>query len=232
MRKAPLMCEILVAAVLAAGHACATETVDELLQDARDRDADATHGRELFVQYCVECHGDRGQGNAKRNIPVIARQRQAYIIKQFADIREQERAAPPMHGIMKQPALSDVQAWVDVAVYTNTLKPVTGVQVGNGKFLQLGEAMFREQCTSCHGADARGDEDGFVPSLRNQHYTYLLGEIKELGGGHRTNVDSELIRFLNSLDQEERMGLADYLSRMQGKLRDLAWLRNNGVAGD
>ncbi|MET0660467.1 MAG: hypothetical protein ABW110_20170 [Steroidobacteraceae bacterium] len=58
---------------------------------------------------------------------------------------------------------------------------------------------------SCHGDDARGDEDGFVPSLRNQHYTYLLGEIKELGGGHRSNVDPDLIRFLNSLDQEERM---------------------------
>ncbi|MET0985010.1 MAG: c-type cytochrome [Steroidobacteraceae bacterium] len=232
MRKASLMCEILIAATLAAGQAGATESVDELLQDARDRDADPKRGRELFVQYCVECHGDRGQGNAKRHIPVIARQRQAYIVKQFADIREQERTAPPMHGIMKQPALSDVQAWVDVAVYTNTLKPVTSVQMGNGKFLQLGEAMFREQCTSCHGEDARGDEDGFVPSLRNQHYAYLLGEIKELGGGHRSNVNPELIRFLNSLDQEERMGLADYLSRIQGKPRDLTWLRNNGVAGD
>ncbi|HKQ82307.1 MAG TPA: c-type cytochrome [Steroidobacteraceae bacterium] len=232
MRRTSITYPILLAALLAAGQAYATQSVDELLQDARDRDADPKHGRDLFVQYCVECHGDRGQGKARRNIPVIANQRQAYIVKQFADIREQERAAPPMHGIMKQPALSDVQAWVDVAVYTNTLKPVTGVQVGNGKFLQLGEAMFREQCTSCHGEDARGDEDGFVPSLRNQHYTYLLDEIEALGGGHRSNVDPELIRFLNSLDQTERMGLADYLSRMQGKLRDLTWLRNNGVAGD
>jgi cytochrome c553 len=210
----------------------ATEEVDELLTRARNTEPNVQNGRTLFREYCVECHGAQGQGDAKRKIPVIANQRQAYIIKQFADLHEGERAAPPMHGILKQEALDDMQAWVDVAAYVNTLPPVTKVATGNGKYVPLGEAMFREQCTSCHGDDARGDEDGFVPSLRNQHYPYLLAQIDELGAGHRTNVDEELIRFLNSLARDEKQGLADYLSRMKGKTRDLTWLRENGVPGD
>ena len=222
----------LVVGLVAAGDVVATESVDALLQDARELDPDLHRGQKLFGEYCVSCHGNRGQGNAERKIPVIANQRQAYIVKQFADLREEERVAPPMHGIVQQLPLNDVQAWVDVAAYVNSLGPVTKVQRGSGKQLQLGEAIFREQCTSCHGEDARGDEDGFVPSLRSQHYGYLLEEMAELGAGHRTNVDADLIRFISSLDQEERMGLADYLSRMRGKTRDLTSLRGNGVAGD
>jgi cytochrome c553 len=206
--------------------------VDELLQQARTLDPDVRQGQKLFREYCVQCHGTRGEGNPKRRIPVIANQRQAYIVKQFADLYEGERYAPPMHGVLRQEALREVQAWVDVAAYVNSLDPPRRGATGNGKLLALGEAIYREQCSDCHGEDGRGDEDGFVPSLRNQHYLYLLGAMADLAEGHRTNVDPELARFIGSLDEDERAGLADYLSRLKGKTRDLTWLRSNGVAGD
>lgn len=212
--------------------AAATEAVDRLLQQARDTEPDVKAGERLFTEHCAACHGPNGAGQPARNIPAIANQRQAYVIKQFADLREGEREAPPMHRALQDPALAEMQAWVNVAAYVNSLPPVNQAARGNGKFVSLGEAMYREQCSSCHGDDARGDEDGFVPSLRHQHYPYLLAEMDELAAGHRTNVDEDLIRFLSSLDADERMGLADYLSRMRGKTRNLAWLRNNGVAGD
>jgi cytochrome c553 len=213
-------------------QAQATEAVDDLLREASDLDADAGRGRTLYAENCAGCHGRRGQGDAKRKIPVIAQQRQAYIVKQFADIREDEREAPPMHSVMSQPELRDVQAWVDVAIYVNNLAPVKKVQTGNGKHLALGEATFGQHCVSCHGEDARGDDDGFVPSLRNQHYSYLLDTMNRLTEWHRSNVDPELVRLLSSFSSDERMGMADYLARLQGKTRDLTWLRPNGAAGD
>jgi cytochrome c553 len=221
-----------IAVLLAAAPAWSTEAVDQLLLQARETEPRLREGKALFRDYCVECHGRRGEGNAARKIPVIANQRQAYIIKQFADLHEGEREAPPMHRVMAQSELQDMQAWVDVAAYVNSLPPVTKVERGDGQFVSLGEAVYREQCSSCHGEDARGDEDGFVPSLRNQHYPYLLAALSELGAGHRTNVEPELTRFLDSLDAQERMGLADYLSRIRGKRRELTWLRDSGVAGD
>lgn len=232
MKSSVIGCGLAALGLLLAGTAASTESVDELLLQARATEPNVKHGRALFRDYCVECHGSKGAGNAARKLPVIANQRQAYIIKQFADLHEDEREAPPMHRVLKQAELDDMQAWVDVAAYVNSLPPVRSAATGNGKFVSLGEAIFREQCTSCHGEDARGDDDGFVPSMRNQHYGYLLTTMEELAAGHRTNVDEELIRFLGSLDAQERQGLADYLSRMKGPTRDLTWLRDNGVAGD
>jgi len=36
---------------------------------------------------------------------------------------------------------------------------------GDGSLLEFGEAVFREQCASCHEEDARGDDDGFEEVL-------------------------------------------------------------------
>ena len=228
------ICKWMVAALLLVGleQAHATEPVDDLLREASDLDADPGRGRTLYLEHCVACHGRQGQGDAKRKIPVIAHQRQAYIVKQFADIREAERDAPPMHAVMSRPELRNVQAWVDVAIHVNNLPAITEVETGDGKYLSLGEATFRQHCASCHGKDARGDDDGFVPSLRNQHYSYLLDALQTLGAGHRANVEPDLIRLLQSFGSDEQVGLADYLSRLRGKTRDLTWLRPNGAAGD
>ena len=78
--------------------------------------------------------------------------------------------------------------------------------------MALGEAIFREQCSSCHEEDARGDDDGFVPSLRNQHYTYLLNETRRVARWHSRNLDPDLERFLASLDEDELIAASCRLS--------------------
>jgi uncharacterized membrane protein len=46
--------------------------------------------------------------------------------------------------------------------------------------------------------------------------------MRNLAAGHRFNVDDNLARFMRSLKTDEMQGLADYLSRMQGPVRDRA----------
>jgi cytochrome c553 len=108
------------------------------------------------------------------------------------------------------------------------LPPTQFPETADGRGVELGEAIFQEQCASCHEEDARGDDDGFVPSLRDQHYSYLVRQLRAMAASHRLNMDQDLVRFIDSLDSEEMTAVADYLSRLRGPVRDRAKLRDDG----
>ena len=225
------MRHLLIVVALATGpwaHA-EPEKAEELAGTALDLDANARHGRVLFLAQCSTCHGSNAQGDAGKAIPSLAGQRRSYLIKQFADFSEHDRAATSMHAVVARPDVKEPQAWADLASYLNGLPPLPVPATGSGKLTALGEASYRQWCSSCHEEDARGDDEGFVPSLRNQHYSYLLAEMRGIAEGHRFNVEPDLVRFLTSLDAEEMEGLADYLSRKGGPVRDRARMLNDGT---
>lgn len=206
--------------------------VDHFIHAALELDHNVERGAALYGQHCASCHGPKALGNAAKFIPALAGQRQAYLIKQLADFTEQERDSRDMHDVVSQAGLGEPQAWADVAAYVNGLPVARFPERGDGEGVKLGEAIFREQCASCHEEDARGDDDGFVPSLRNQHYSYLLRQMRGLASGHRLNVDADLVRFIDSLETDELTALADYLSRLQGPTRERLKLRTDGTVGD
>jgi cytochrome c553 len=208
------------------------ENVDDLVHTALQLDAEPKRGAVLYKQQCRSCHGPNALGDATRRIPSLAGQRQAYVIRQLADFSELERDSKDMHAIVARAGVNDPQAWADLAAYLNACAVAHFPQHGDGTKLALGEGMFREQCASCHSEDARGDDDGFVPSLRNQHFSYLLAQMHGLADGHRRNVDQSLLLFFANLKNDEREGLADYLSRLQGPVKDRLKMRDNGVVGD
>jgi cytochrome c553 len=219
---------------LVAPHSAAlgSERTDQLVRDAMALDKHPERGAKMYAVNCSACHGKEGEGNAARAIPSLAGQRQAYLIKQFVDFSQRERDSVPMHAVVSQPQLRQAQAWADIAAYLNEREPLPSPETGTGKDLELGEAIFGEQCASCHEEDGRGDDDGFVPSLRNQHYSYIVRQVENLAKWHRRNVDQDLIRFLTSFDDTERMAVADYLSRLRGPTRDRTKLNDDGTAGD
>ena len=210
----------------------AEESVDELIHNALQLDVDPARGETLYRKHCVSCHGAKAHGDPQRGIPALAGQRQAYVVKQLADFRELERNSAEMHAIVSRADISEPQEWADLAAYVNRLPPIEKPERGDGRYVELGEAIFREQCSSCHEEDARGDDDGFVPSLRNQHYTYLLNETRRMARWHSRNLDPDLERFLASLDEDELIGLADYLSRQHGPVKDRDRLRDDGSVVD
>ena len=208
------------------------QRVDELVQATLSLDADPKRGGRTFQKNCASCHGPAALGDAERAIPALAGQREAYLVKQLADFAEADRYSTKMHRVITQAQLKEPQMWTDVAAYLNALPVTRSAQKGSGARVALGEAIFREQCSSCHEEDARGDDDGFVPSLRNQHYSYLLRQMHGFVSGHRNNVDADLVRFIGSLTDEEVTAVTDYLSRFEGPVRERLKMRNNGVVGD
>jgi cytochrome c553 len=206
--------------------------VDELVRNALQLDQNAKRGGKLYAANCAQCHGPQALGSAANTIPALAGQRRAYLIKQLADFTELERDSRDMHLVVSRPEMAEPQVWADIAGYLNHLRPARFPATGDGRGVELGEAIFQEQCASCHEEDGRGDDDGFVPSLRDQHYSYLLRQMSSIASWHRRNVEEDLVRFLDSLDTEEVTAVADYLSRMRGPTRDRAKLNDDGTVSD
>lgn len=220
-------------AVLAAGTVFASpESVDEKVRNALQLDQNTERGATLFANHCAQCHGQRALGGASRVIPALAGQRRAYLVKQLADFSELERSSREMHAVVSKPELADEQAWADLAGFLNSLPRASFPQTGDGRGLELGEAIFQDQCASCHQEDGRGDDDGFIPSVRDQHYSYLVRQMRTIASWHRLNVDADLVRYLDSLDTEEATAVADYLSRMRGPIQDHERMNSDGTTNN
>lgn len=223
----------LMLAVLTVQQASASEeSVDDATKAALSLDAHPRHGAQLFVRHCTQCHGAAATGDAAKAVPSLAGQRFAYLVRQLANFAGNERDSSEMHKVVSQAALQQPQAWVDIAAWLNARPVNTAAQTGDGAHLGLGEGIFHEQCASCHRADARGDDDGFVPSLRAQHVGYLAGQIRSLGSGRRHNLDENLMRFFRSLEEPDISAVADYLSRLKGPGKDRRKMRDDGSVVD
>jgi len=227
-------------AVLAAGAAllcllqpahASPEKVDELVRQTLQLDSNAQRGAKIYAARCARCHGPGAIGDAAQVIPSLAGQRRAYLVKELADFSELERDNKDMHAVTRS-GLSNPQAWADVSAYLNGLTPLKYPQAGAQEEVELGEAIYQQHCSSCHEEDARGDDDGFVPSLRDQHYTYLVRQMRSIASWHRLNIDEDLVRFLDSMADDEQTAVAAYLSRLHGPTRDRTKLRNDGTVSD
>jgi cytochrome c553 len=196
------------------------ERVEALVRTALDLDASMVRGGRLYSENCSGCHGKNGGGDAGRVIPTLAGQRDAYLIKQLADFSEQEREAAQMHVVVSKPALNEPQVWADLAAFLSQLAPTRRPQSGDGKGAELGAVIFQLQCVECHERDARGDDDGLIPSLRDQHYSYLVAQLRALAATHRSNVHPEFMQFIAELQDRELGALADYLSRLRTPTRN------------
>jgi cytochrome c553 len=212
-----------------ASNSASPTRVDQLVRTALQLEPNIKRGGGLYDVHCARCHGQGAIGDPRNVIPALAGQREAYLIKELADFAELERDGEAMHAVVSKAALNEPQVWADLAGYLSQLPVVRFPETADGKGVELGEAIFQEQCASCHEEDARGDDDGFIPSLRDQHYSYLVRQMRSLASSHRLNVDADLVRFLDSFDTDEMTSVADYLSRLRGPVRDRAKLRDDGA---
>jgi cytochrome c553 len=208
------------------------EGVDRQTQAALAMDAHPDRGGPLFAQYCSKCHGPRALGDGKRLIPALAGQRHAYLVRQLANFAGSQRDSSSMHAVVSASALRSPQAWTDIGAYLNGLPNASPLTRGPGRDLERGSEVFTAHCAACHGSDAGGDEDGFVPSLRHQHYAYLNAQMRKLAQGYRHNLDADLMRFLGGFEERDMNAISDYLSRLTGPRTDRKKMRDDGVVVD
>jgi len=229
--SAALSLGLLFAGGMRAASAAPVEA-DLRTQAALGLDPHPEAGARQFQQHCQTGHGADALGVPDGSAPVLAGQRFTYLVRQMANFSGDERDSTSMHDLMVKPELRNPQAWVDIAAFLNKAPIDRSTLKGDQAHVPLGRGIFHEQCAPCHQADARGSDDGFVPSLRNQNYPYLVNQIHALASDRRHNIDEDLMRFMRSFEPGDVHAVAGYLSRLEGAGRDRKRMRNNGAVVD
>ena len=90
--------------------------------------------------------------------------------------------------------------------------------IGTGEYLQQGAAVYFRVCEDCHRALGQGDLLHFRPRLAGQHYEYLLKQLNDIAAESRPAMHPNHVERIRILSATQRMGIADYLSRMSPDL--------------
>lgn len=79
-------------------------------------------GKEIYLRDCADCHGENGEGDAKKHVPLIYGQHYQYLARQYRWIRNGRRrnANKEMVEQIRGYSLRDENA---VLAYTASLKP-------------------------------------------------------------------------------------------------------------
>ncbi len=171
-------------------------------------------GLEIYRE-CAMCHEPEGWGLVAGSTPQIAGQHRTVVIKQLADFRAGNRVSNLMLPYASIEAIGGPQAVADVAGYIDSLEMSTANGKGDGSNLDLGEKIYRRNCSRCHGASGEGNADEYVPRIQSQHYKYLLRQFEGIKSGKRHNADPEMAEQIADFNDEEVRAVLDYVSRLQ-----------------
>jgi cytochrome c553 len=184
------------------------------IEQALPLTANIENGLEIY-RACALCHRPEGWGLNNGSVPQLAGQHRNVVIKQLADIRAGNRDSMLMIPYASVKAIGGAQAIADVAGYIDTLEISVGNGKGPGHDLELGARLYRENCTSCHGARGEGDAEKYVPRIQAQHYKYLLRQFKWIRDGQRRNANAEMAAQIQGFGERETQAVLDYVSRLE-----------------
>lgn len=79
-------------------------------------------GKEIFLRDCVDCHGENGEGDSKKHVPMIQGQHYQYLARQYRWIRDGRRRNADKN-MVKQIQGYSLREEKAVLAYTASLKP-------------------------------------------------------------------------------------------------------------
>jgi cytochrome c553 len=168
---------------------------------------------EIAFEVCQNCHGFGAPGDAEGRYPRLAGQHASVLIKQMTDVRAGRRDYPSEYPFLTE-HIVNVQEIADVAAYLESLPVTSDNGKGRGDDLERGQALFVEDCETCHGVYGEGDAEGFFPRVSGQHYGYLVRESRDIRDGRRRNANPEMVDAIDDYTDEEIEAVADFMSRL------------------
>ena len=156
-------------------------------------------------------------GDDPLGVPVLAGQREKYLIGELAGFVRGARPGSQMHGpIMREtlqaPDVNWAQAFRDLAAYLSAAPRNPRPDTGPGNGLTTAERNYRQGCLSCHAIDGAGSDEHSVPAIGGQGYGYLRTQLREFAAARRRHPT--LANSPVALSSDEQLGVADYVSRL------------------
>jgi len=138
----------------------------------------SNHGARLFADNCAVCHGEGGAGGP--GFPsliddqwlwggepeIIMETIRVGINTNHEDTRESEMIA---FGDQELLGLEDRRS---VAAYVRSLSGLLDNSDKNAAIITSGKDVFADNCASCHGDNAEGDQDVGAPNLTDENWIY------------------------------------------------------------
>ena len=194
-------------------------------EKAMDLTPNLENGKHLY-SLCSNCHTKDGSGmimgiglrRMPGYYPKLAGQHSTVLIKQISDIRSGNRDNPIMYPFTLPKYIGGPQDIADVAGYISTLPVSKETDVGDGREPLLGQNLYKEHCTECHGDNGEGSSEDFYPRIQGQHYDYILRQMKWIRDGRRRNANEKMIRQIERFTFRDLRAVSDYVSRMQAKM--------------
>lgn len=162
---------------------------------------------------CQSCHGEDGN-SPKDDIPKLAGQYAAYIVKQMQDYQAGKREDPVMAGMAA--TVTEKQDLLDIAAYFASQKPMkhTGPVVaiqkaGEDKYMGMG-------CVRCHVLDSKsGTGDFLAPRVGGQHKAYMIKQLRAFKDGTRHNDPSSVMnRLLIFMSDQDIVNVSNFVATM------------------
>jgi cytochrome c553 len=202
---------------LALTSAAASGPQEDLVSQAQAATPDLHHGMVLYLQHCALCHGRHAWGHEPWQVPVLAGQRESYLLEQLTHFvsgarQGSEIHGPAMHDALQPADVDRAQSFRDLATYLARAPHNPDPEHGEGLALKLGERDYLRGCSGCHGSDGAGSDRGTIPAIGGQLYSYLLAQLRSFASGrlaHPAVADSPV-----ALSDQERPAVADYVSRL------------------
>lgn len=158
------------------------------------------------VAFCAVCHGTDGKGK-KEGVPVLAGQNPKYLFIQFEKFLTGHRTEPVMQSLAKNLTEQDK---INIALFYSSKETAANNLSVSEDDKSAGLTIYKKQCSSCHGEDAKGH--GEFPRIAGQNQAYSIKSLHAFRkkGGEREN---DLMRALvNKLTDEEIRQVSAFLS--------------------
>ena len=187
-------------------------------------DPDIRNGK-LIYETCASCHLPEGWGTNDGTYPQIAGQHQNVLIQQLMDIRSGHRENPTMYPFVQERTIGGYQSLADVVIYVSTLPMHPQHEKGPWPKARpeyrKGKKLYENNCASCHGNNAQGNNDISAPRLHGQHYPYLLRQINHIKHKQR-KVNAAMQSIVDQLSEEQLHQIINYISFLKVPKNKLA----------
>lgn len=189
------------------------------IQASDSIEGDIENGKTLATIKCERCHGEGGVSDDP-DIPHLAAQSAAYLLKQLKDYKSRVRDDRSMY---KHARKLDEQQMADIALWYESqplpeIKPLVIQELKAPQLVTKGDpARSIPPCEVCHGKDGK-TVAGEVPLLAGQHVNYLVSKMEYFRDGSRSNDPGGIVQaMLKNMSDVEIEALAKYYAALGGR---------------
>jgi cytochrome c553 len=154
---------------------------------------------------CAACHGPEGI-SPNPELPNIAGQSEAYIVRSLAGLRVGSRKSEVMGPMAQMLSDDDIRA---VAAHFSARSCAAPAVRASGAEFEAGRKLSGA-CAACHGDRGQGGANTSIPRLAGQRVAYLGAALQAFQSGQRANP--AMAAATKDLSATDREGLATYFA--------------------